>query len=155
MQTPNAIAIIGIATIPNISARGSDATHSVKGLGRGSSGFAAMGRSPIRSPQFLNVDLVLLFFATVRRVITACPLAASRRLGPLKKQPRVSSSATTTGNSLRMSITRTSRGGDPRPSCSPKMRRDGSRQISQSCRSYCDGTNGGAFVDGTPHSWHL
>src|SRR5262249_10559364 len=80
MQTPNAIASIGIVTIPNISARGSDATHSVKGLGRGSSGFAAMGRSPIRSPQFLNVDLVLLFFATVRRVITACPPAASRRL---------------------------------------------------------------------------
>ena len=69
MQMPSAIASTGIATIPNISATGSDATHSVKGLGRGSSGFAAMGRSPIiRSPRFLNVDLILLFFATVGRV---------------------------------------------------------------------------------------
>ena len=31
------------------------------------------------------------------------------------------------------------RSGDQRPSCSPKMRRGGSRRISPNCRSYCGG----------------
>jgi hypothetical protein len=65
MQTPSAIASTGIATMPKINARGSAATHSVNGVGRGSSRFAVMGRSPIRSHQSLNVDLILLFFATL------------------------------------------------------------------------------------------
>jgi hypothetical protein len=42
--------------MPTISASGPLATHSVNGVGRLSSGFAAMGRSPIGSPRTLNVD---------------------------------------------------------------------------------------------------
>src|SRR5262249_11196516 len=38
-----------------------------------------MGRFPIRSPLILSVAVIFLIFAIVRRVITACPPAASRR----------------------------------------------------------------------------
>jgi len=69
----SAIASTGVATMPKISARGSAATHSVNGVGRGSSEFAAMGRSPIGSPRTLNVDVILLIFAIVRRVMLARP----------------------------------------------------------------------------------
>jgi len=72
-QTPSAIASTGIATMPKISARGSAATYGMNGVGRGSSLFAVMGRSPIRSHRSLNVDLILLFFATVRRLICCLP----------------------------------------------------------------------------------
>ena len=47
MQTPSAIPSTGIATTPKNSARGSVATHAVNDIGRGLSGFEAMGRSPI------------------------------------------------------------------------------------------------------------
>jgi len=74
MQTPSAIASTGIATIPNISARGSDATHAVKGLGCVLPGFAATSRSPIRSlprDQFtINRTTNLHPFATEHREIT-------------------------------------------------------------------------------------
>jgi anti-sigma regulatory factor (Ser/Thr protein kinase) len=40
-------------------------------------------------------------------------------------------------SNLRMSISRMSRDGAQRPSCSAKMRRGGSRRISTSCRCYC------------------
>jgi len=72
-QTPSPIASTEIATMPKISARGSAATHGMNGVGRGSSLFAVMGRSPIRSHRSLNVDLILLFFATVRRLICCLP----------------------------------------------------------------------------------
>jgi hypothetical protein len=50
MQTPSAIPSTGIATTPKNSARGSVATHAVNDIGRGLSGFEAMGRSPIGPP---------------------------------------------------------------------------------------------------------
>jgi hypothetical protein len=53
---PSAIASTGIATMPKTSASGSLATHSVNGVGRGSSELAVMGRSPIGSPRTLNID---------------------------------------------------------------------------------------------------
>jgi hypothetical protein len=49
------------------------------------------------------------------------------------RRPRSQRTATS-----RMSISRLSRGGDQRPSCSPKMRRGGLRRISPSCRSCCE-----------------
>ncbi len=63
----------------------------------------------------------------------------ARRFPPVRRRNRTpaSSCATTTGSSLRMSISRMSWGGDRRRSCSPKMRHEGSRAISPSCRSYC------------------
>ena len=60
---------------------------------------AAMGRSPIRSPRTLNVDLILLFFATVRRLIAAYLSDASPLRGLLKTSARVSSCRTALGKS--------------------------------------------------------
>ena len=88
MQTPSEIASTGIAIIPNISARGSDATHSVKGTGRGSSGVAAMGRSPIRSPPTLGfAGLIRSVRGRVRRDSKRLTTKGDARLRRLTAPP--------------------------------------------------------------------
>ena len=88
MQTPSEIVSTGIAIIPKISARGSDATHSVKGLGRGSSGFAAMGRSPIRSPPTLGfAGLIRSVRGRVRRDSKRLTTKGDARLRRLTAPP--------------------------------------------------------------------
>ena len=57
--------------------KGFGCDQSVKGLRRGSSGFAAMGRSPIRSPRFLNVDVIQLFLRLVSLLLAWAPLPAA------------------------------------------------------------------------------
>ena len=64
-------------------------------------------------------------------------LAASRHRGPPRCSQTTTSCATLTDSNSLTSITRTSRGDDRRRNCFPRMKRDGSRRISPSCRSYC------------------
>jgi len=73
-----------------------------------------------------------------------CPLAASRRLGQSRNKTPVSLCTTPTASSSPTSISRKSPVDAPQPSCSRKMRRDGSRRILRGCRSYC-GIRSGSF----------
>jgi hypothetical protein len=66
-----------------------------------------------------------------------CPPAVSRRPDLSKSKTPTSWCATTTASNSPMSISRMSRDGDQRPSCSPATRRGASRPTWRSCRICC------------------
>ena len=82
-----------------------------------------------------HLALTILANAVLRRNRISLTPATLIQITPSRTLARRLLSAITTDRGLRMFITRTSRNDKRRRKCSPKIRPEGSRQISSSCRN--------------------